>query len=160
MPQHTKNRDDGEISGSNGHRLIGLLVGALSAATVLAGASLAFVMVRRRRMIRQVSRQSQSASFQECIADKPHLPPAIHLTVSPYTQITELLHMTLKKTITPYLYKIFSLIDYLISRSDFKCLTWCTDILLGTLSWSSNSIKTFNLPGSKIKIKVYWLLFF
>lgn len=103
LPQHTKNRDDGEISGSNGHRLIGLLVGALSAATVLAGASLAFVMVRRRRMIRQVSRQSQSASFQECIADKPHLPPAIHLTVSPYTQIIELLHMTLKKTITPYL---------------------------------------------------------
>jgi len=65
--------------------MIGLLVGALTAATVMTGASVAFVMVRRRRMIRQVSRRSRSASFQDCAADKPQLPPAIHLTVSPLT---------------------------------------------------------------------------
>lgn len=84
MPQHTKTRDDGAIGGSGGggHRLISLLVGALSAATVLAGASVAFVMVRRRRLIQQVSRRSRSSSFQECTGDKPHLPPPIHLTVS------------------------------------------------------------------------------
>lgn len=84
LPQHTKNRENVEIDGvGGGHRLVGLLVGALSAATVLAAASAAFVMVRRRRLIRQMSRRSRSASFQECTADKPHLPPAIHLTVSP-----------------------------------------------------------------------------
>ena len=85
LPQHTKNRDDG-VTGSGGHRLISLLVGALSAATVLAGASVAFVMVRRRRLIQQVSRQSRSSSFQDCADDKPHLPPAIHLTVSAVQQ--------------------------------------------------------------------------
>ncbi|XP_022171653.1 discoidin domain-containing receptor 2 [Myzus persicae] len=85
LPQHTKTRDDGIISsgGGGGHRLISLLVGALSAATVLAGASVAFVMVRRRRLIQQVSRRSRSSSFQECTSDKPHLPPAIHLTELP-----------------------------------------------------------------------------
>lgn len=81
LPQHTKNREDSEIgAGAGGHRVIGLLVGALSAATVLAGASVAFVMVRRRR---QVSGRSLSRSLRNCSADKPHLPPAIHLTVSP-----------------------------------------------------------------------------
>lgn len=86
LPQHTKTRENGEIDGvGGGHRLVGLLVGALSAATVLAGASVAFVIVRRRRLIRQMSRRSRSASFQECTADKPHMPPAIHLTVSSIT---------------------------------------------------------------------------
>jgi len=81
LPQHTKNRENSEVGGG-GHRLVGLLVGALTAATVLAGTSVAFVMARRRRLIQQISRRSRSASFQECTADKPHLPPAIHLTVS------------------------------------------------------------------------------
>lgn len=99
LPQHTKNREDdvtGSV-GSGGHRLVSLLVGALSAATVLAGASVAFVMVRRRRLIQQVSRQSRSSSFQDCTDDKPHLPPAIHLTVSAERHITTCNRRFIKK---------------------------------------------------------------
>lgn len=90
LPQHTKNREHGgdiDGGGGGGRRMVGLLVGALTAATVvMAGVSVAFVMVRRRRTARRTSRRSRSASFQGCTSDKPQLPPAIHLTVSPRTR--------------------------------------------------------------------------
>ncbi|XP_050425445.1 discoidin domain-containing receptor 2 [Adelges cooleyi] len=69
--------------GGGGRRLIGLLVGALTAATMLAGAAVAFVMVRRRRLLLDTVARRRSSSFQDCAADKPHLPPPIHLTELP-----------------------------------------------------------------------------
>ncbi|XP_050548705.1 discoidin domain-containing receptor 2-like isoform X2 [Daktulosphaira vitifoliae] len=99
-PQQTNNHNslgvgniDGSLSGMSGgvinssggvrRRVIGLLVGALTAATMLAGTAAAFVMVRRRRLLLGSVAGRRSSSFHDCTADKPHLPPPIHLTELP-----------------------------------------------------------------------------